>query len=63
MTRAILAACLLLALSGCTVIQSAQYAVSRYCALPEQARHLSRQAVAKAMAPNRISIECAEAGL
>lgn len=57
--RLIAICCALLILPGCTVIQSAQYAVSRYCALPEQARHLSRQAVARAMAPNRISIECA----
>lgn len=61
--RLVAICCALLILQGCTVIQSAQYAVSRYCALPEQARHLSRQAVARAMAPNRIAIECAEAGL
>jgi len=57
--RLIAAACLLLTLQGCTVIQSAQYAVSRYCALPEKARDINRQAVARAMAPNRIAIECA----
>ncbi len=57
--RLIAALCLLLALQGCTVIQSAQYAVSRYCALPEQARDINRQAVARAMAPHRIAIECA----
>ena len=56
--RLIIAACLLLALQGCTVIQSAQYAVARYCMLPEPARSANREAVALAMAPNRISIEC-----
>ena len=56
--RLIIAACLLLALQGCTVIQSAQYAVARYCMLPEPARSANREAVALALAPNRISIEC-----
>lgn len=58
--RLIAICCALLILQGCTVIQSAQYAVSRYCALPERARDINRQAVARAMAPNRISIECAQ---
>ena len=56
--RLIIAACLLLALQGCTVIQSAQYAVARYCMLPGPARSANREAVALALAPNRISIEC-----
>ena len=56
--RLIIAACLLLALQGCTVIQSAQYAVARYCMLPEPSRSANREAVALALAPNRISIEC-----
>lgn len=50
--------CLLATLSGCTVTQSAQYAVARYCALPEQARSVSRAAVGRALAPNRLLIEC-----
>jgi hypothetical protein len=62
MMRLIIAACLLLALQGCTVIQSAQYAVARYCMLPEPARSANRDAVALAMAPNRISIHCAGGG-
>lgn len=57
--RLIIAACLLVALQGCTVIQSAQYAVARYCMLPEPARSANREAVALALAPNRISIQCA----
>ena len=56
--RLIIAACLLVALQGCTVIQSAQYAVARYCMLPEPARSANREAVGLALAPNRISIEC-----
>lgn len=61
MTRIrILVVCvLLMALQGCTVIQSAQWAVARYCSLPEPARSVNREAVALAMAPNRISIQCA----
>lgn len=57
--RLIIAACLLLTLQGCTVIQSAQYAVARYCMLPDPARSANREAVALAMAPNRINIQCA----
>lgn len=60
--RLIIAACLLLVLQGCTVIQSAQYAVARYCMLPEPARSANREAVALAMAPNRINIQCAGVG-
>lgn len=58
MNRIIIAACLLLILPACTVIQSAQYAVARYCMLPEPARSANREAVALAMAPNRLNIEC-----
>lgn len=34
----VLAAVLALQVQGCTVLQSARYAVSRYCALPDAAR-------------------------
>ena len=61
MMRLIAIACLLLTLQGCTVIQSAQYAVARYCMLPEPARSANREAVSLAMAPNRINIQCAGA--
>jgi len=57
--KIVIAGLLLLALQGCTVIQSAQYAVARYCALPAEARAANREAVSMAIAPNRISIQCA----
>lgn len=44
---------------GCTVMQAAQYATARYCYLPTEVRTLNREAVALAVAPNRISIQCA----
>lgn len=45
--------------SGCTVAQSAQYATARYCFLPPKVRAANREAVAFAVAPNRITIQCA----
>lgn len=57
--RLIAAVLLLLTLQGCTVMQSAQYAAARYCALPAEARAANREAVSMAIAPNRISIQCA----
>ncbi len=57
--KIVIAGLLLLTLQGCTVIQSAQYAVARYCMLPEPARSVNREAVALALAPNRINIQCA----
>lgn len=45
---------------GCTVVQSAQWAVSRYCALPSEARAVNREALALALAPNRLAVECAQ---
>jgi len=54
-----LALAAVLALQGCTALQSARYAVSRYCALPEPARAANREAVAVALAPNGIEIHCA----
>lgn len=45
-------------LSGCTVAQSASYATARYCALPAEVRAANREAVALAVAPNRIRIDC-----
>lgn len=47
----------LVALHGC----AAQYATARYCALPGEVHTLSREAVALAVSPNRISIQCAVA--
>lgn len=46
-------------MTGCTVAQSAQYAVTRYCFLPPEVRAANREAVALAVSPNRISIQCA----
>lgn len=45
-------------MTGCTVAQSAQYATARYCFLPPEVRAANREAVAFAVAPNRISIQC-----
>lgn len=47
-------------LGGCTAVQTAQLAVARYCALPEAARAANREAVALALAPNAMRIDCAE---
>lgn len=49
----------LAALQGCTVMQAAQYATTRYCGLPSEMRAVNREAVALAVAPHRISIQCA----
>jgi hypothetical protein len=46
-------------MTGCTVAQSAQYATARYCFLPPEVRAANREVVAFAVAPNRISIQCA----
>ncbi len=62
MRLALLGLLLALALPGCTVIQAAQYATSRYCAIPGEVRTLNREAVAFAVAPHRISIQCAGGG-
>lgn len=59
MTRATCLLLLVVLLQGCTVIQSAQWAVSRYCSLPEPARSANREAVALALAPNRLTVDCA----
>lgn len=46
-------------MGGCTVAQSAQYATARYCFLPPEVRAANREAVAFAVAPNRVQIQCA----
>ena len=51
----------IVALPGCTVMQAAQYATVRYCYLSADVRAVNREAVALAVAPNRISIQCAGA--
>lgn len=54
-----LAAVLALQVQGCTALQSARYAVSRYCALPDAARTANREAAAIALVPHSIAITCA----
>jgi hypothetical protein len=46
-------------LQGCTAVTVVSSVVSGYCALDEAARKLNREAVALAVAPNRIFIYCA----
>ena len=60
MKRLVIALAAVLALQGCTALQSARYAAARYCALPDPDRAVARQAAALALAPNRIIIDCAE---
>lgn len=59
LSSAIAMAALGAAMSGCTVTQSAQYAVARYCHLPDSVRAANREVVAHAVTPHRISIQCA----
>lgn len=58
MTRLICTFALAALISGCTVAQSVNYGVSRYCALPTDVRDANRTLVAAAVAPNRIVVEC-----
>lgn len=58
MKTLIAAVLVLFTLQGCTVIQATQYTVARYCSLPEEARLVTRAAVAKALTPNRVEIAC-----
>lgn len=46
--------------SGCTAVQTVQFAVARYCYAPEEVRSVTREAVAIATAPNRVEIHCHE---
>jgi hypothetical protein len=55
-----MAVALAAAASGCTAVQTVNFAVSRYCSLPGEARAVSREAVAVATAPNRVEIHCHE---
>ena len=47
-------------LSGCTVTQSARYAVNRYCTKPEASRLAYRAAMADALAPHHVEIHCVQ---
>lgn len=56
--KTVLILMLAITMTGCTVAQSAQYAVARYCHLPPEVRAANREIVAYAVAPNRINIQC-----
>lgn len=58
MIRLILVASLAISLSGCTVAQTANLAVARYCAKPAEARAVVRNAIGLAVAPHRIEVDC-----
>jgi len=60
MKRLITLMALAMVATGCTALDAADYAVTRYCGLPVEARLANREAVAVAVAPNRIEIECNE---
>lgn len=47
-------------LANCSSVQIVADSVTRYCELPTESRMANREAVAVAVAPNRIEIECAE---
>lgn len=58
MKKLVVLSLMVAALSGCSISQYSALAVNEYCALPLETRALNRQAVALAVAPNRIEIEC-----
>jgi len=58
MKKSLLALAVTAVLSGCTTAQYVGSAVAGYCDLPREARAANREAVALAVAPNRIEIEC-----
>jgi hypothetical protein len=47
-------------LANCSSVQIVADSVTRYCELPLESRKANREAVAVAVAPNRIEIECAQ---
>lgn len=47
-------------LASCSQTQIVSDAVTRYCELPAESRAANREAVAVAVAPNRIEITCGE---
>ena len=57
--RSILIACLL-TLSGCTVVSATSSAVDAYCAIPNPARYANRILVNATVAPNSVTITCAD---
>lgn len=49
-----------LLLTACSQVQFVADGVNKYCELPEESRKANREAVAVAVAPNRIEITCGE---
>lgn len=47
-------------LASCSQVQFVADGVNKYCELPEESRKANREAVAVAVAPNRIEITCGE---
>ena len=59
--RILIAALMLVALSGCSVVGPATgYVVSEYCSTPLPDRVLVRQVVNEAAAPHRVRVYCHE---
>lgn len=58
MIRSVLVAAIALLASGCTVAQTANLAVARYCAKPAESREVVRNAIGLAVAPHRIEVDC-----
>lgn len=58
MIRLITLVALALMMSGCTIAQTANLAVTRYCDKPEEARDVVRNAIGLAVAPHRIEVSC-----
>lgn len=45
-------------LISCSSVQIVSDGVNRYCELPEESRLANREAIAVAVAPNRIEVTC-----
>lgn len=60
MKRKLITLAVAAAMSGCSAPQIVSTAVTKYCDMPLEARAANREAVALAVAPNRIEIKCYE---
>jgi hypothetical protein len=58
MKKSLIAIAVASVLPGCTTAQYVGSAVAGYCDLPREARAANREAMALAVSPNRIEIEC-----
>ncbi len=47
--------------AGAVIGKSADFAVSKYCEVPQAGRKAVRKVVSRAVSPNSIKIECADA--